>query len=266
MPFLLIQGVFNPHSGSPDGDSVRFRAQQPQLFRQLKNRIDIKENGEVQLRYEGIDALEKKALTAFARAATQANIQLLGGDQDALPGYILAGYGDANGRPVCFVFTGEPPVPNGNWLQLHATALRQSINYQLLQRGLVYPLFYDSLYQELRRELIAATDHARQQQLGLWPTDRSNQGFDLQRAAQLAELPPIFPKLWRRLEQFYHQHQREHFALLDFKQWLAQGEDRVFTLPDQRCIKFATAISVQPHALKMIYRPEEMLFGSSCGL
>jgi endonuclease YncB( thermonuclease family) len=266
MPFLLIPGVFNPHSGNPDGDSVRFQAHHPQLFRQLKNRIDIKDNGEVQLRYEGIDALEKKALHSFANQATQSNIRLLGGDRDGLPGYILTSYGDANGRPVCFVFTGAPPAPSGSWLKLGATELHQSVNYQLLVSGWVYPLFYDTLYQELRQELILATQLARQQKLGIWPTDRSNQGIDIDHSAQLATLPPIFPKLWRRLEQFYHQPDRQHFALLDFKQWLAQGTDRIFTLSDQRCIKFATAMAVQPHSLKMLYPPEEMLFGSSCGL
>jgi endonuclease YncB( thermonuclease family) len=266
MPFLLIQGVFNPHSGNPDGDSVRFRAQQPLLFKQLKNRIDIKGNEEVQLRYEGIDALEKKALRPFSSNATLANIQLLGGYQDGLPGYILSSYGDTNGRPVCFVFTGEPPAPSGSWIKLSQFQLHQSVNYHLLLRGLVYPLFYDTLYPELRQELVAATEMARQQQLGIWPADRSNQGFDLNVFSQLATLPPIFPKLWRRLEQFYHQRDRKHFSLLDFQQWLAQGEDRIITLTDQRCIKFATAISVRPHALRMLYQPEEMLFGSSCKL
>jgi hypothetical protein len=57
MSFLTIKGVFNPQNGLPDGDSVRFLADDDTLFDQLEGQIDIKSGGEVQLRYEGIDAL-----------------------------------------------------------------------------------------------------------------------------------------------------------------------------------------------------------------
>jgi endonuclease YncB( thermonuclease family) len=266
MPFLLIQGVFHPHSGHPDGDSVRFQASQPQLFQQLPQQITIKGNGEVQLRYEGLDALEKKAIQSFAQAASQANQQLLGGDQDNLPGYILCSYGDAHGRPVSFVFAGAPPAIDGTWLELTAAILQSSVNYQLLRQGLVYPLFYDTLLPALRQELTAAIQLARQQQLGVWPADRTNQGFETQRSEPLDQLPPILPKLWRCLEQFYKQRDREHFALLDFKEWLAEDADHLVMLPDHHRIHFAKTIAVQAHSLKMLYLPEELLFGTKVGL
>ncbi len=41
MPFVLIQGTFEPTSGEPDGDSVRFKANDDDdvLFDKLKGRI-----------------------------------------------------------------------------------------------------------------------------------------------------------------------------------------------------------------------------------
>ncbi len=260
MSFLLIQGVFHPRSGQPDGDSVRFQANQPQLFQQLPQQIVIKDNGEVQLRYEGLDALEKKAIPSFAQAATQANQQLLGGDRDDLPGYLLCSYGDAHGRPVSFVFAGVPPVTDGTWLELTTAILQSSVNYQLLRRGLVYPLFYDTLLPALRQELKQAIQLARQEQLGVWPADRTNHGFETRHSAPLDRLPPIFPKLWRCLEQFYRQRHREHYTLLDFQEWLAADADHLVTLPDQCQVNFVKTIAIQSHSLKMRYPPEDLLF------
>jgi hypothetical protein len=50
MPFLTIKGVFNPKSGIPDGDSVRFLADDDSLFDRLEGRVEFKSGGEVQLR------------------------------------------------------------------------------------------------------------------------------------------------------------------------------------------------------------------------
>jgi hypothetical protein len=76
MPFLTIKGVFNPQSGIPDGDSVRFLADDDSLFDLLEGQVDFKSDGEVQLRYEGIDALEKAAIKPFSFDATEQNLHL----------------------------------------------------------------------------------------------------------------------------------------------------------------------------------------------
>lgn len=90
MPFLTIKGVFNPKNGVPDGDSVRFLADDDSLFDRLEGRVEFKSDGEVQLRYEGIDALEKAAIKPFSSDATERNIKLLGGEENGQPGYILS--------------------------------------------------------------------------------------------------------------------------------------------------------------------------------
>ena len=163
MAFFIIKGVFNPDNGVPDGDSVRFLADDDSLFNRIEGRVDFKSGGEVQLRYEGIDALEKAAIKPFSSDATKLNKELLGGAENGQIGYILSNHTDTNGRPVCFVFAGEAADPDGAEIMLEAELLRQSVNYQLLAAGVVYPLFYETLYKELRDEMVEAVKrHERQ--------------------------------------------------------------------------------------------------------
>ena len=58
--FLLIRGSFVIVGKQPDGDSVRFIADDTRLFDQLKNnsRIRLSKDNSVQLRFEAIDAPE----------------------------------------------------------------------------------------------------------------------------------------------------------------------------------------------------------------
>lgn len=268
MPFVLIRGTFEPTTGEPDGDSVRFQAEDDALFDQLEGRIEFKSGGQVQLRYEGIDALEKAAIQPFSSNATKRNIELLGGEQSGLPGYILSSHADGNGRPVCFVFTGDPPDwdNSGRGDKLQANLLRQSVNYRLLQEGHVYPMFYETLYKELRDEMVAATKEARSANREIWSADRSTKGFQVDIPPNLSELPPIFPKLWRRLQSFYQRRSNRSKGIKVFFGELSRGKDRLFTIPDQRSIKFSTALEVDGDKITMLYKPEEMVFESDVRL
>jgi endonuclease YncB( thermonuclease family) len=268
MPFVLIRGTFEPTTGEPDGDSVRFQAEDDALFDKLEGRIEFKSGGQVQLRYEGIDALEKAAIRPFSSNATERNIQLLGGEKPNLPGYILSSHADGNGRPVCFVFTGNPPAWDNTRRgdELQVDLLRQSVNYRLLQEGHVYPMFYETLYKELRNEMVVATEEARSAEREIWSADRSTDGFQVDIPPDLSKLPPILPKLWRRLQAFYQRRSNRNKGLEVFIQELSRGKDRLFTIPDQRSIKFSTALEVDGDKLTMLYKPEEMVFESDVRL
>jgi endonuclease YncB( thermonuclease family) len=262
MPFLTIKGVFNPQSGIPDGDSVRFLADDDSLFDRLEGQVEFKSDGEVQLRYEGIDALEKAAIKPFSSDATERNIELLGGEENGQPGYILSKQIEKNGRPVCFVFTGDTDDADGSEIILEPEILQKSVNYQLLEKGFVYPLFYDTLYKELRDQLVEAVKAARDEELGIWKNDLSNKGFLVKPPINLAKLEPIFPKLWRRLETFYRRPSNQDKTAKQFLESLSEGSDRLFTIPAQRLIKFSTALEVNEDKLKLKYKPEEMVFRS----
>ena len=264
MPFILIEGTFEPTSGTPDGDSVRFNADDDTLFNKLEGRIEFKSGGQVQLRYEGIDALEKAAIRPFSSNATERNIELLGGNKSQLAGYILSSHADGNGRPVCFVFARKPPKwsNSGRGDELEVDLLRESVNYKLLEEGHVYPLFYETLYKELRDEMVAATKRARAVEAKIWSSDLSTKGFKVNIPPDLSALQPIFPKLWRRLESFYQRRSNQDEELKEFIKSLARSKDRLFTIPDQRWIKFSTALKVEKNKLRMLYEPEEMIFES----
>ncbi|MGL5074611.1 MAG: thermonuclease family protein, partial [Waterburya sp.] len=120
----------------------------------------------------------------------------------------------------------------------------------------------DTLYKELRDRLVEAVETARQDKLGIWTEDASNQGFTVKPPVNLAKLKPLFPKLWRRLETFYRRPSNRDKTVEEFLESLAQGSDRLFTIPDQRSIKFSTALEVNEDQLKLKYKPEEMIFRS----
>jgi hypothetical protein len=88
MPFTLIKGRFKPAAGNPDGDSVRFLADDLHLWGKLegapvqpgkgKQTIDT-----VQLRFEGIDAIEKGALKPLSIKARDSMLVLVGSDPNS---------------------------------------------------------------------------------------------------------------------------------------------------------------------------------------
>jgi endonuclease YncB( thermonuclease family) len=58
MGFILIKGTFNVVRTSPDGDSVRFKANNKIYWQKLERKPRLNKKDFVQLRLEAIDALE----------------------------------------------------------------------------------------------------------------------------------------------------------------------------------------------------------------
>jgi hypothetical protein len=123
--------------------------------------------------------------------------------RDAMPGYILSRALEAHGRPVAFAFAGEPPAADGSELRLEVPLLRRSLNYRSLLNGHAYPLFYDKLFADLRGALTTAADNARSAGKHLWAQDRSQDGLAVADQADLEQEGVIFPKLFRRLTEFF---------------------------------------------------------------
>jgi endonuclease YncB( thermonuclease family) len=264
MPFTIIRGTFHSELGIPDGDSVRFKPDNESLIRGLKRarKATIKKDGTAQLRYEGIDAIEKQAIQPFAADAKKKNLELLG-VKPATPnprGYILSRECEVNGRPVCFVFTGTPPGPDGSSFVLQAPLLRKSVNVGIVRQGYAYPLFYKTLFAELRVVIVEAL-HAAQKApsggLGYWPVDRTNKGFKVTGKADKDKIKPIFPKLWRRLFSDFKSDPADLNAFLAF---IAGQNERLHTLSDGRFIAFNDVLKVTNGKLRMTYKPEDIVF------
>jgi hypothetical protein len=102
---------------------------------------------------------------------------------------------EVTGRPVAFAFAAAPPAPAGSEVFLRAGLLRQSLNYRSLDQGQSYPLFYDTLFADLRAVLAKAATTARPSEARVWRSDRSRGGLVVRSQTDLEQNGVIFPKL-----------------------------------------------------------------------
>jgi endonuclease YncB( thermonuclease family) len=295
MPFILMHGTYHLVSRNnggergfePDGDSMQFRPANRELLNrltQLDRPYRLSPIGSVQLRFEGVDALElhfqgaaehqPRPLADVARdfltdqhglnpvpyappdgITVQPPIE-----RDAASGYILSRSLEVNGRPVAFAFAGDPPEADGAEVFLDREMLRRSLNYALIEAGHAYPLFYETLFVDLRDELAAATRVARDGGRGLWPQDVSQAGLAVTSATDLEERGVIFPKLFRRLSEYL----AESIGGLDFfPTWLEGSIEQVFDLTKLNATHFDDLVGVVDGKVRLLRAPEEMVFISA---
>ncbi|MBJ7899305.1 MAG: hypothetical protein GC158_05125 [Cyanobacteria bacterium RI_101] len=271
MPFILIQGRFKPQLGRPDGDSVRFQAQDPALWLRLEGRkVDLSAGGPTQntaqLRLEGIDSIEKEALSSLAEQSKASLLKLIGFDAGSNPepeGYILSRSTDGQaGRPVSFAFSGPAPSADGASVFLDPALLQKSVNYGQTLKGFAYPLYYDTLFADLRRQFNAALEEARQNQRGYWPADASLTGVTLNSPADLATIPPIWPKLWRRLREFAQNGMSRGpdgtFSLERFLEFLKLKNERVDIISAADQTGLHHLVAVAGNTVKLLQPPENI--------
>jgi hypothetical protein len=138
---------------------------------------------------------------------------------------------------------------------LGADRVRESVNHAMLAAGMAYPLFYETLFQELRTPLVDAARSARATQRGYIVHDQSATGVTYSGPHTLGELPPIFPKLFRRLDEYNGE------TLQSFVTWLDEVDnERVHTLSDDRFVGFQDVLEVTGDQVRMRYAPEDLVF------
>jgi endonuclease YncB( thermonuclease family) len=270
MPLLLIKGTFRPGAGIPDGDTVRFVANISNLlFRLMQQgsppRLN-EQNGTIPLRYEGVDAMERGARQPESAEATARNLEFLGlaGPDDEGRGHIFSRLLDTNGRVIAFVVAGDTPEEDGSEVFVDVARTRNSVNWRLLDNGNVYPLFYDTLFQDLRQELTQVAAGARLSNRGVWHEDATNSGITWGGRGSLGTLPPFLPKLWRRLEDYCNDREfREFSDTLDaFPEYLRMRNDRLLVLPENRFTGLDNVVAISGDRLSLDFRPEELVFMS----
>jgi endonuclease YncB( thermonuclease family) len=299
MPVFCIPGSYRVVGSSPDGDSVRFYADDPDVFTRAGLSVRLNSKGGAQLRLDAIDALEThyspprshkmwRQPRELALAAANALLDHLGftdvqraedgtvtsAAPDAAPGYILTRFADVYGRPVSFAYAGspeqvgdesvEPPpaVTTGGVPTVHIGVgrMRRSVNYRLLAAGLVYPTFYSQLYVDLRQALAREAEAQRKQRAGVWASDATLDGFTLESRDQLEQELVILPKLFRRLTEYLSLDETGSVSLDRFHDFLAQHGDRLFTVPDGHATGFDTFVAVKDAHLHLTVPPERMVF------
>ncbi len=277
MSFLLIKGRFKPEAGIPDGDSVRFHADKLSLWSKLEGRAPelgtgAKTKDTVQLRFEGIDAIEKGAKPptgvnpSLSSEARDSMFSLIGYDEDtnAEPeGYVLTRMtDDKSGRPIAFAFAGKTSRKDGDDdVFLDAKMLRGSVNYLQMKAGFAYPLYYNTLFASLRDEFDQALAQAKNGGKGYWPTDATTAGVKVTSKADLASIAPICPKLWRRIEEWF----RHNSSLQGFTDFLTDKNERLDVLDVMEERGLQDVVEVTGNKVRLTERPENLRIVGEAG-
>jgi len=216
--YKVIKGTFHVKGYSPDGDSIRFRADNESHWDFFK--WSGKKPKNAQLRIEAIDALEThyegySQPSVFALAALETMLEFLNiriksynlnftkitNAQDGAPGFIVSSEVDGFDRPISFAFTGNADLKDGAELAPDKLPVKSSFNYKLVKEGLAYPCFYYGFDPGILREFQKAVKTARDARRGIWAIDRTK-GFTFWHPKTIREDVIILPKLFRRLISF----------------------------------------------------------------
>lgn len=276
MPFVAISGTFHVTGYSPDGDSIRFRADDPANWSLLAGPPPkLNGNAHAQLRLESIDTLETHFKNShqplqLADAAMERLLALLGitnvvwnpahtlvsSADDGTHGFILAREVEKNRRPVSFAYVGINPHGDGSTVHVDEQLVRLSVNYALLEEGLAYPTFYQGLFSDLRTALAAAAVSARGLSLGVWADDATVSGFDVSNPADLSTTIVILPKLFRRLAEYFE----TGGSVAGFKAFLQAGDEGVTVLPQGHFTHLDNIVEVVGSVVRMTVQPENLVF------
>jgi hypothetical protein len=271
MPFTLIKGRFKPQAGFPDGDSVRFMADDLSLWLQLEGRRVNLGTGRstkntVQLRFEGIDSIEKAAIKPLSTQSRDNMLKLIDFDPDSNTepqGFILSRATDSNaGRPVSFVFAGETSLVDGSSVFLDPEMMQNSVNYKQVLEGFAYPLYYETLFADLRNQFNQGLEIARMNQSGYWPTDATLTGVTVNSKEDLSKIPPIWPKLWRRLEEYASKsfaiNSEGSFSLENFIDFLKEKNERIDIISTTDRTGLHNVVEVTGNQVKLLQPPENI--------
>jgi hypothetical protein len=283
MPFRVITGTFQVVNYSPDGDSIRFHPNSPNLLEFLSGPpAKVNRRGDVQLRIEAIDSLETHysaegggTYSQPMDLATQARQHLLdftGIDdvvwddrgmnvvsaRDGTEGYIVSRAVEKFGRPIAFVFAGRPPEEDGSELFLDAGRLQGSYNHLALAEGLAYPTFYTGLFSDLRDALTEAARQSRASRLGIHARDVTTTGFDATSLSVITDQVVILPKLFRRVIE----HMVSVGTAVGFKESLEASREPVLDLSATNFTHFDTFVEQAPGttAIRLTRDPEQLVF------
>jgi endonuclease YncB( thermonuclease family) len=275
MRYKVIKGSFYVSGYSPDGDSIRFQADNQEHWdffewKQKKNKNQKKK----QLRFEAIDALEthyeeSHQPRSFGVAALEVLLKMLGIDKviyniaitkitsatDGTTGFIASTALDIYDRPISLVFSEDTHLEDGQVLSAAGLPLDLSINLKLLKLGLVYPTFYSSMEQKLINIFSRTTKKARNNKIGVWALDKTHD-FTLWNKDTIQNDIVILPKIFRRLTCFFIK-ESNYDALYDY---LKKTGDKVLISSTGEKKKLYEIMQIEGRRIKFFEKPEDLIF------
>ncbi len=269
--FKIIKGAFHVKGYQPDGDSIRFKADNDANWNFFPNADTDKKK---QLRIEAIDALETHyegyhQPMPFALAALEKLLALIGiknvkyslsvthivDADDETPGFIASTGMDRYKRPISFLFPADAPLTDGAILDIGQLPLEQSVNYLLLREGLVYPTFYTSTEPLVVDKFRTAVQRAKIGGRGLWAIDRTPD-FTLWDTRTIQDDIMILPKLFRRLVGFFDRYQ-------DFNElhdYMVRQQDDLQLINNPTPRSLSSLMTIKGRRLKLKKPVEDILF------
>jgi len=158
----------------------------------------------------------------------------------------------------------------------------QSVNYQLLRMGLVYPFFFMPLPAMLRNQLASAVREAREAAAraagkpnppaNLWLIDRSTQGVELSSIRVLTTEQAIFPYLFRKIAQHFQRIdlERQRAAALSgvpvsdesvpMDGFFNDANPHVFVISEQDFLRLDDVVEAKGTTLRMRRGPFDLVF------
>lgn len=271
--YKVIAGNFLVKGYAPDGDSIRFQANDPEHWKFFKwSSASVADDKKHQLRIEAIDALETHYLgvrqpPAFAIAALERLLEMLGITDvdynlmvtkitvanDNKPGFIVSAGVDGFDRPISFLFDAKAPLTDGAEITAEQIPFKLSINYRLAEEAIVYPTFYttmEPLVVETFREVFRRVKNNRQ---GLWAIDRTG-GFRLWNPRTIQEDVIILPKLFRRLISFFE----SRSDMSELRDFLKDNNDKIIV--NGQPSTFNDILKVYDKRYRLTVAPEDILF------
>ncbi len=203
---------------SPDGDSMRFIANDMSLFEGLPHFSEPSVAGGVasyQLRFQAIDTPELHYGGAAQPHGLESRNGLLawlgvnGADWNwsvAPKGFeweqeatILCDSFESHGRPIAFIFH-DLDEKDGDDIKMTKSLLQKSYNFHSVKTGLAYlGMYAGSLSSEIQSALIKAYKDAKHDKQGIWALDKTKR-FTVDTLDDLSpgEGSLIYPKIFRR--------------------------------------------------------------------
>jgi endonuclease YncB( thermonuclease family) len=277
--YLVIKGSFVIVDKSPDGDSVRFRADNPELFKKLKRgyRTEVSQDGTVQLRFEGIDApelhyigheqplgLEARdfllAQLGFEVYTSTLNNTITQSTPSEIPGGILAQSAEVYGRPVSYVFLESDlaSYPDGERIPLDTTLLAKSLNINILQAGFAYYTVYSSQGQTQRIFMQTVAKQAKDANLGIWAKDKTSE-FTLSDFEDITHHQLVLPKLFRRGIAYLREKEKGYSGSL--QDWLVANPDSDDEIMlGTRKTRLSSVLDVEGNRVRVLFDPLEAVF------
>ena len=273
--YKVIAGTFHVKGFQPDGDSIRFQANDPKNWDFFKSDTDNdKKEKRKQLRVESIDALETHyegyhQPRPFALAALESLLEMLGirsviyslsltqivDADDGKPGFVASASVDRFGRPVSYVFPKSAKLTDGAEMDSSTLPIEDSLNFLLAREGLVYPTFYKSTDRIFAQKIRDVVSRARRTKRGIWSIDKTPD-FTLYDIRTLQEDILILPKLFRRLVGFFDRYS-------DFSQlgdYLARQKDKLELWDGTKKNSLAELMKISGRRIQLKTPPEDILF------